>query len=395
MTEVMEHSQPRTRSRSSAKEMLAKVRPLLGRCGVTRLANITGLDRIGIPVAIAVRPDSHSLAVDSGKGTSIEQAMISAAMEAMERHWSETATVPTVAKALRHDAHMETDFPLIRGGRVPELGTMMDWVWTSDIVTGDAVMVPKRLVQTDYGISEESLERRMFYSTTSGLSAGATQTEAVLQGLYELIERDACNLALSQMVETGDMHTINLETVEDAGVCRLIEQIRDAGCGVQLMDCSSGIEVPVVAAWIYDLECPGLGVFRGYGAHLNGNIAAARAICEAVQARAVLLAGARDDYDHAKWRANCKVGTEGTKALADLKGTVTFWAGEGRSFSSDKAELREVQARLIEGGFHRILTFEFRVPEWCPVSVVRVLVPGLEGYWTPHVQRLRPDRRAL
>jgi ribosomal protein S12 methylthiotransferase accessory factor YcaO len=46
--------------------------------GITRLGNITGLDRIGIPVAIAVRPNSRSVSVSQGKGLELPQALASA-----------------------------------------------------------------------------------------------------------------------------------------------------------------------------------------------------------------------------------------------------------------------------------------------------------------------------
>src|SRR5437764_448852 len=49
------------------RETLARVRPYMARMGLTRLGNITGLDRIGIPVAIAVRPNSRSVSVSQGK----------------------------------------------------------------------------------------------------------------------------------------------------------------------------------------------------------------------------------------------------------------------------------------------------------------------------------------
>jgi ribosomal protein S12 methylthiotransferase accessory factor len=44
-------------------ETLTRARPFAARMGITRLGNITGLDRIGIPVAIAVRPNSRSVSV--------------------------------------------------------------------------------------------------------------------------------------------------------------------------------------------------------------------------------------------------------------------------------------------------------------------------------------------
>ena len=62
-------------------ETLSRYRPLALRMGITRLGNITGLDRIGIPVAVAVRPNSRSVSVSQGKGVDLTQAITSALME--------------------------------------------------------------------------------------------------------------------------------------------------------------------------------------------------------------------------------------------------------------------------------------------------------------------------
>src|SRR5580700_11508074 len=73
-----------THRTTAPEETLARVRPYAARMGITRLGNITGLDRIGIPVAIAVRPNSRSASVSQGKGLDLPQAMASALMEACE-----------------------------------------------------------------------------------------------------------------------------------------------------------------------------------------------------------------------------------------------------------------------------------------------------------------------
>src|SRR5262245_23874764 len=44
-------------------ETLAQFRPFALQMGITRLGNITGLDRIGIPVVTAARPNSRSASV--------------------------------------------------------------------------------------------------------------------------------------------------------------------------------------------------------------------------------------------------------------------------------------------------------------------------------------------
>ncbi|TGV60738.1 hypothetical protein EN803_38435, partial [Mesorhizobium sp. M2D.F.Ca.ET.160.01.1.1] len=52
----------------SAHSAIARIRPHWARMGITRVANVTGLDRIGIPVVMVCRPNARSLAVSQGKG---------------------------------------------------------------------------------------------------------------------------------------------------------------------------------------------------------------------------------------------------------------------------------------------------------------------------------------
>ncbi len=67
-----------------ADETVNRLRPHFPRLGIVRMAEVTGLDRIGIPVWMAVRPNSRTLAVSQGKGVSAAHARASAVMEAAE-----------------------------------------------------------------------------------------------------------------------------------------------------------------------------------------------------------------------------------------------------------------------------------------------------------------------
>lgn len=57
--------------------------------GITRVADVTGLDRIGIPVVMVCRPNARSLAVSQGKGIDIEAATVSGLMESVELYHAE------------------------------------------------------------------------------------------------------------------------------------------------------------------------------------------------------------------------------------------------------------------------------------------------------------------
>ena len=75
-------------------ETLARLKPLPPKMGITRLANVTGLDVIGIPVVMSVRPCSRSLSVSQGKGLDLDSAKVSAAMESVEGYHAERVTGP-------------------------------------------------------------------------------------------------------------------------------------------------------------------------------------------------------------------------------------------------------------------------------------------------------------
>ena len=56
------------------EETLERLRPHLATMGITRVANVTGLDRTGVPVVMVVRPNARSVAVSQGKGLTLAAA---------------------------------------------------------------------------------------------------------------------------------------------------------------------------------------------------------------------------------------------------------------------------------------------------------------------------------
>ena len=75
----------------SPEETLARVEKLLPAAGITRVADITNLDRIGIPVFSSIRPTAGlgAVSVYNGKGATPAEAKVSAMMEGIERFSAE------------------------------------------------------------------------------------------------------------------------------------------------------------------------------------------------------------------------------------------------------------------------------------------------------------------
>src|SRR6476659_196231 len=90
-----------THRTTTPDETFARVASLARQIGITRVGNVTGLDHIGIPVAIAVRPNSRSFSVSQGKGLNLAQARDSALMEAIELFHGEDIMARTTVASHR------------------------------------------------------------------------------------------------------------------------------------------------------------------------------------------------------------------------------------------------------------------------------------------------------
>ena len=69
---------------SGPEETWRRVSPRLATFGITRVADIAGLDEIGLPVHVAYRPVGRTLAVSVGTGLTAAQSQVSAVMESIE-----------------------------------------------------------------------------------------------------------------------------------------------------------------------------------------------------------------------------------------------------------------------------------------------------------------------
>ena len=214
--------------------------------------------------------------------------------------------------------------------------------------------------------------------TSNGLASGNHLPEALCAGLYEVIERDATCCWQAAMERGHQPLRIDLSTVAQPVIRGLLEQLDSAGIATDLLWCPTEFGVPVFIGLVRDIEVPGVGTYMGYGCHLDPEIAMIRAVTEAVQARTLIIAGARDDIFRAQFRAlraSSAVVTDQFSSLSSV-GAPDIPDASTPTFHGDVALL---VARLAERGFDRVVVRELPA-DHLEVSVVRVFVPGLEGY---------------
>ncbi|RKT54190.1 YcaO-like family protein [Saccharothrix australiensis] len=282
---------------------LARLDPVLGRCGITRVADVTGLDRIGIPVWCAIRPNSWSLAVSQGKGATPEQARISAIMEAVElwhaervalpTRWARPSTVAEGARALDVDRLPDPD-PAAHDRRIP-------WVLGTDLADGEPCWVPRDAVECDDRV-QPGLPPAACQGGTNGLAAGPDLTWATHHALCELLERHA--VACWERDESEASHRIDLAAVTDPVNRGLLDRFAAAGVVPVLRDLSAAVGLPVVDCLLVEEDQGSLHPLPqvlGTACHPRPEQAVTRALTEAAQVRATVIAGARDSIPRSRY----------------------------------------------------------------------------------------------
>jgi ribosomal protein S12 methylthiotransferase accessory factor len=370
---------------------LERVRPLFPAIGLTRLADVTGLDSIGIPVILSVRPQAGYLSVDGGKGFTTTAAMASAAMECFERHAGENTEVPSFEAAyedLPADARIpEHELPLSRNSlfspRLPE-----SWAWATDLRTEQQVAVPKVMVSLErFKHPRSSL--LPFSFSSNGLNSGNTTSEALIGAVYEVIERDASTCTKVSWESGAPYRRVDLSTASSPDIAHLVEVTRAADLEIVTFDCTVDTAVPTFISYLCDLGNPAMGVYHGYGTHLDPQVAIIRSICEAAQGRLVFIAGSRDDSFRHHRRLH-EVNAQAHRVLLSQPPTVDLRDIPDESGDTFEDDGRTLLAKLDAIGVDRILWADLTHPD-IGVDVVRVIVPGLEGYM---LQDYTPGTRA-
>lgn len=374
---------------------LRRIRGVLARAGITRLADVTGLDRLGLHVAMAVRPASRNLSILQGKGTTRAAALASAAMEAIESCAAERAPVRArwiAPRALAGRAHL---LPLHLAVRRIDRDEAMPWLRGRDLASGRTVLVPEEMALADFSVVRPA-GHRWFAPNTNGLAAGNTRDEAILHALCEVIERDA--LAMFRLGEEAarDACAVMPDSVDDPACRAALARIAAAGCTTSLWDITADTDVPTFLCEIDDHPggtAPFIGPVAGTGCHPDAGVAVLRALNEAAQTRLAIIVGARDDLapsDHGRmgWHANLASILRRPHVRRAVR---RFDACCSLATASISGDIAAVLARLAAVDPGPVVAVDLTAAE-LGVPVVRVLAPGLEGM--QHKAAYRPGRRA-
>lgn len=369
--------------------------------GITRLANLTGLDVIGLPVVMACRPNSRSVAVSLGKGLDLEAAKASALMEAVETYHAEHVTAPLRLASFEelryeHDLVDPLRLPLCRQSAYhPERRLL--WIEGRDLVSGRSLWVPYELVHTDYTLPPPS-GSGCFLASSNGLASGSHRLEAIGHAICELVERDAVALFNRLSEEQRAARRLDLDSVAEPDCREVIERCRAAGMALAVFDATSDIGIATFVCLLAEehRQAPRLldGVAIGSGCHPEPAIALLRAITEAAQIRLAYISGARDDlpdgaYDRSDPTGHAADDPRLSSAPAGGRSFASIAGFHGETFADDVAWMID---RVLAEDLDQVIVVDLAKPAPFALPVVRLVIPGLEG--VDDHPLYRPGRRA-
>jgi len=365
-------------------ETLARIEPKVPAAGITRVADITSLDRIGIPVFSCIRPTAMdgAITVYNGKGATIEESRISAIMEGIERYSAEVHD-----RELRVALYQEMQAcgPVLdpRDLILPEgadTERFTSWCEGYDLVSNRSLWIPGYAVFHPLPPKYRGPCR----TNTNGLASGNTVEEAIFHALSEVIERDAWSL-----VETTRSTGPAVVGIDDPVIREMQKKFADAQVEVTVRDITSDIGVPTIAAVADDvlLKDPSL-LTIGIGTHTSTRIAVMRALTEVAQSRLTQIHGAREDTTLADLRK--RMGYDRAKRINGYwyrdNGTVDYADIPSSDTDDFLKDIWNIIDALGKKGLDRVIVVDLTREE-IGIPVVRVIVPGLEMF------AMDPERR--
>src|SRR5262252_11171673 len=237
---------------------LARARSVKEAVGITRVANITGLDHVGIPTWMVVRPLARSITVSQGKGLTHELAQVSGMMESIETHHAEHFVPRGHLRRLR-DAAGDRRYvdPLLLPVR-PDVeiraDSTVEWIAGVDLFSGDSRWTIRDCVSLDS--ASKRTQPRLFVGSSNGLASGNSRSEALLHALCEVIERDQVSfwLARRRLMADAPATRVRVDSIADARCGELVERCTSAGLHVAIWHVAETLALPCFMCTVLDPE---------------------------------------------------------------------------------------------------------------------------------------------
>jgi len=364
------------------QETLQSVMPLMPVMGITRVANVTGLDYIGLPVVLVTRPNSRSLAVSQGKGLDLASAKASGLMESIEAFHAERPRVPlrlaTLEELIYNANVLNPDSFWQSADQTFHANLQILWTQGTDLLSGRETWVPFDLVHLNFALSRRADSGLPVSS--NGLASGNHLLEAISHGICELVERDA---VARWEVDPASGSRVDPQTIDDPDCQEILDRFARANLFASIWNVTNDLQIPCFYCKLIDCSATASHSFAfasGSGCHPSRSIALARALTEAAQSRLTFIAGSRDDQTEATYEyLQSRLAFEECDKLraADVP-LHRFNDAPSQTHDDVLADVIWELQQLRNRGCRQVIAVDLTLPEFS-IPVVRVIIPGLHA----------------
>ncbi|HEV2780409.1 MAG TPA: TOMM precursor leader peptide-binding protein [Actinophytocola sp.] len=263
---------------------------------------------------------------------------------------------------------------------------IMNWTPVWSFTEGRHRLLPTGLL---YYCAPEEPGPHYLHADSNGNAAGSSLEDAVLQGLLELIERDAVALWWYNRTRAPG---VDLDAFGDPWTDELRGVYAGLGREVWVLDLTSDFDVPVMVALSRRADRSPEEIMLGFGAHLDPRLALRRALTELNQMMPVLLAATSegayrcDDPDMAGWLRSATL-ADHPYLVPDPVSRRRGPRDYGYVVRPDLLEDVAVLQSKVESLGMELLVLDQTRPD-IGLPVVKVIVPGMRHFWA----RLGPGR---
>ena len=358
--------------------------PVMEEIGITKILDITPLDRLDIPVWAAIRPRAPpgSKPVHTGAGMTPVQARTAAMMEAVERFSGEfRGRVLNVASYEQIGLTRAVDPHDLILPRELDIGEQLQWCTAWDFLNESECEVPANAVYYPY--DPMSMAAQLFRSDANGLAAGFEPEEALLKGMLEVIGNDAMSVA-----HQAGSFPVRLTLAGEGPAADLCEMLESEGIKVHLWLVPGKTGIPTVAAAADDtVACDPFMVITGSAADLNPETAVIKALFEIIRNRAGQLHATESGVIKTRHGLIEKAGYERYKRINRI------WFAEADA--TPLADVPDMSSRYVDEEIRAVLDAVAPLADRvCAVDLTRtalpasrIIIPGFE------VSYLDPSRK--
>ena len=255
----------------------------------------------------------------------------------------------------------------------------LDWTPVWSLTNERHRLLPTALLY--YGAPPEG-DLVPLYADSNGNAAGSSLEDAVLQGLLELVERDA--VAIWWYNRTRQP-AVDLEGFTDPWLDELRTVYTGLDRDVWVLDVTADTAIPTMAALSRRVDGEPEDIMFGFGAHLDPRVALRRALTEMNQLMPVVCDLGPDrrygwlDREPVNWWQHATIGNQ-PYLVADPDVRPRTAADYPRSSTPDLlGDVDLVRGRVESLGLEVLVLDQTRPDIGLPV--VKVVVPGMRSFW--------------